>query len=317
MRLLQGLGRVRSDVLGLNRRNVEIQLQYNRRSLYAVVDHKQRTKEALAAVGLPVPETYAVCGRANEIGPLVQAMGRWEEFVLKPARGAGGEGVVVIAGRDGDAFRTASGRRIGRADLTAHIADIVAGAFALSQCRDEAIVEYRLRSAPEFAAVTAGGVGDIRIVVFRGVPIMGMLRLPTKASDGRANLHAGGIGAGIDLVTGRTRHAILRGRAIEAHPDTGAPVVGWQLPGWSAMVELAARAFAAVPLGYFGVDIVVDARLGPVILELNARPGLAIQLATRRGLRPMIDAIAALPDVEREPVPVRIATGLELTQRVK
>ena len=41
---------------------------------------------------------------------------------------------------------------------------------------------------------------------------MAMLRLPTKASGGRANLHQGAIGAGVDLVTGVTHHAVLKNR---------------------------------------------------------------------------------------------------------
>jgi len=38
-------------------------------------------------------------------------------------------------------------------------------------------------------------------------------------------------------------------------------------------------------LGYLGVDIVLDKAYGPMLLELNARPGLAIQVANQAGLR--------------------------------
>ena len=44
-------------------------------------------------------------------------------------------------------------------------------------------------------------------------------------------------------------------------------------------------------LGYIGVDFVVDPILGPLILELNARPGLNIQLANREGLLPRLNLI--------------------------
>jgi hypothetical protein len=37
--------------------------------------------------------------------------------------------------------------------------------------------------------------------------------------------------------------------------------------------------------------MVLDADLGPLVLELNARPGLAIQIANGRGLRGTLDAI--------------------------
>jgi len=37
-------------------------------------------------------------------------------------------------------------------------------------------------------------------------------------------------------------------------------------------------------MGYLGVDIVLDAQAGPLMLELNARPGLNIQIANQEGL---------------------------------
>ena len=52
----------------------------------------------------------------------------------------------------------------------------------------------------------------------------------------------------------------------------------------------------AVGLGYIGVDIVVDVNEGPMLLEANARPGLAIQIANGRGLLPRLEAIDAQLD---------------------
>jgi len=312
MSLLERLRRVRAEALGLNRRNLDLLQAYNRGPLYAVVDHKQRTKSVLSALGLPVPDTYATCARPNELARFGDEMERLTEFVLKPARGAGGEGVTVVTGREGEAFRTAGGRLLRHRDLVAYAADIIAGAYAISQAHDEALLEYRLRSAPEIEPLSPGGVADIRIVVFRGVPIMAMLRLPTRASGGRANLHSGGIGVGISIASGRTGTAIARGRMLERHPDTGAILGDWPVPHWDTMLSLSARAFLAVPLGYFGIDIVLDARRGPVILEMNARPGLSIQLATRHGLRPVTERVAALERAEELEVEARVALGREL-----
>lgn len=312
MSLLERLRRVRAEALGLNRRNLDLLQAYNRGPLYAIVDHKQRTKAALSAIGLPVPDTYAVCARPNQIGGFGDDMERLTDFVLKPARGAGGEGVTVITGREGGRFRVSGGRLLRRRDLEAHAADIIAGAYAISQAHDEALLEYRLRSSPEIEPLSPGGVADIRIIVFRGVPIMAMLRLPTRASGGRANLHSGGIGVGISIASGRTGHAITRGRAIDRHPDTGAVLEDWPVPEWDHMLALSARAHGAVPLGYFGIDIVLDVHRGAVILEMNARPGLSIQLATQTGLRPVIARVAALDGIEAKEASVRVDTGKQL-----
>ena len=125
---------------------------------------------------------------------------------------------------------------------------------------------------------------------------MAMLRLPTKSSNGRANLHQGGLGVGIDLGTGITHHAVRKNRAVDSHPDTGMPVVGLRVPYWQTVLRMARRVAEEVRLGYVGVDIVIDAKAGPMLLEANARPGLAIQIANGRGLLPRLQAIDARLD---------------------
>jgi alpha-L-glutamate ligase-like protein len=157
----------------------------------------------------------------------------------------------------------------------------------------------------------------LRVLLVHGVPVMAMLRLPTLASDGRANLHVGGIGVGLDLAGGRARHAICRDRPIARHPDTGRALCEIRMPHWRAALQLAARAYDAVPLGLLGVDIVIDGTLGAVILELNARPGLSIQLANRRGLRPVVSNLL----LHRAAAPAtigaegRVALGIELSRQ--
>ena len=128
---------------------------------------------------------------------------------------------------------------------------------------------------------------------------MAMLRLPTRESNGRANLHQGGIGTGVDLDSGFTHHAVQRNRMVATHPDTGVPVIGMRVPYWRDVLTVSRRVAEAVGLGYIGVDIVVDVECGPMLLEANARPGLAIQIANGRGLEPRLAAIDALHEARR------------------
>ena len=314
--VVERLRTVRREALGLNRRNQEFLLQLNPPSLVGLVDHKVQTKEVLARHGLPVPETFGRYGRQRELDRLTREIERRPDFALKPARGAGGEGVVVIAGRTHDRLVKASGGQLRLGDLVAHAADIIAGAFSLSQARDEAILEHRLAPEPVLAGYSPGGIPDVRVLLFRGVPVMAMLRLPTHASDGRANLHVGGVGVGIDLASGRAVHAICRDRAVVTHPDTQQPLSAIQVPCWDDILQLAARSYDAIPLGYCGIDIVIDVHLGPVILELNARPGLSIQLANHRGLRRVLDVLRRRP-VEKLAPSERVALGMEVVDSVR
>jgi alpha-L-glutamate ligase-like protein len=311
--LIARLQRLRREALGVNRRNQDF-LRLNPPRLIALVDHKMHTKEALARHGLPVPATFGRYTRQRDLQSFRQEAERRAEFVLKPARGAGGEGVVVIAGRQQGRLLKSSGATLRLSDLVAHAADIIAGAFSLSQARDEALLEHRLIPEPALAVYSPGGIPDVRVLVVRGVPIMAMLRLPTRASDGRANLHVGGVGVGIDIRDGRAVHAICRDRPIALHPDTPQPFSAIQVPAWEEILLLAARSYDAVPLGYFGIDVVVDDRLGPVILELNARPGLSIQLANHCGLRAVLGALERCWRTGLSG-PDRVALGLEVAGR--
>src|SRR5205823_2388245 len=160
--------------------------------------------------------------------------------------------------------------------------------YSLGGRPDVALVQQRVRPHPAFAAVSHRGVPDVRVIVYRGEPAMAMLRLPTRESGGRANLHQGGIGAGVDLATGRTGRAVQRDRVVARHPDTGRPLLGVRVPSWGRVLEIARRVAAEVGLGYLGVDLVIDRDRGPLLLEANARPGLAIQTANGRGLLPRL-----------------------------
>ena len=211
--------------------------------------------------------------------------------MLKPAHGAMGNGILVVRERDGDRFRLAGGRSITLDDLAYHAAGVISGLYALAGQDDVAIVEERLLVHPELAAIASEGVPDVRIVIYRGVPVMAMTRLPTLRSGGRANLHQGAVAAGVDLESGRTTHAILHSRPIERHPDTDAALLGRSIPGFAEALGHALRAADETGLGYVGADLVVDAERGPVLLEMNARPGLMIQLANRAGLLPRLRAV--------------------------
>jgi hypothetical protein len=124
----------------------------------------------------------------------------------------------------------------------------------------------------------------------------------------------GGMAVGVDLARGVTTHGVLAGRPTGRHPDLDCDVGGRAIPAWDAMLEIAARCYDAIPLGYLGVDLVLDAERGPLVLELNARPGLTIQLANRRGLRAVMEtvattAVAGLSVDERLALGRRLAAG--------
>jgi alpha-L-glutamate ligase-like protein len=179
-------------------------------------------------------------------------------------------------------------------DIRRHMSNILAGLYSLGGSADVAIIEDLIAFDDCFAGYSHEGVPDIRIIVFRGYPVMAMLRLATAASDGKANLHQGAVGVGLTLDSGRCLNAAQYGRRIKLHPDTGRPLSDIHIAGWRDILLLASQCYEMTGLGYIGTDIVLDKNAGPQLLELNARPGLAIQITNGRGLLPRLRHIESM-----------------------
>jgi len=286
----------RHGILGINARNLDYIFPSNPRRIYRSADSKLETKKIAQSIGVPTPETYGVIAFQDEVKKLSNYVEGRDSFVVKPARGSGGDGIVVIRGITDEGYRKASGSVLKSGDLQYHIYNILSGMFSLGGHTDVAIIEYAVQFDPVFAEIAYQGVPDIRVIVYRGVPTMAILRLPTRASDGKANLHRGGVGVGIDLSTGITLAGIQNNRYIDNHPETGHSLRDRQIPHWQTILEMAAKLGDKTEFGYLGVDIVLDWEKGPLLLEINARPGLSIQIANREGLIPRLEAInSALP----------------------
>jgi len=289
-------------VLGMNARNARYISRWNARRFYPLVDDKLYTKRLAEGAGIAVPPLYGTVRHQHEVGGLRSRLTGYADFVVKPAHGSGGNGILVVGDRSRDRLVKASGQEISFEDLEYHVSNIISGMYSLGGHPDVAMLEYRVVFDPLFEDVAYRGVPDIRTLVFRGVPVMAMVRLPTRASDGRANLHQGAVGAGIDLASGRTTSAVYRNRIVSAHPDTGKGLAGLVIPNWTKLLDLAARCHDLTGLGYLGVDVVLDAHYGPLMLELNARPGISIQIANRAGLRRRLDRVEAwLPSRAKPP----------------
>ena len=280
-------------VLGINARNADFLLPANQRRLYPLVDDKLQTKQLAIRAGIAVPELYHVIQSYGQMDRVLELLKDRREFVIKPAHGSGGEGIIVIVGNRNGKYRLVDGCTITQEELKFHLSSCLSGIYSLGGRQDSVLVEHRVHSDPIFQRVSYHGVPDIRIIVFHGIPTMAMVRLPTRQSHGKANLHQGAIGVGIDLATGKTLLGVCENEIVSEHPDTGYEIADIEIPHWRAIMELGVRSYELTGLQYQGVDIVLDEQQGPLILELNARPGLNIQIANRAGLRLRLNLINA------------------------
>jgi len=285
--------RLGQRVLGINARNLEYIYRMNPSKGFAVVDDKIETKLRLAARGVPVPATLAIFSGYRETRRLAGLVEGTDGFVVKPATSSGGKGILVVRrdpelgwvtpSRDGT-------RRVSLEDVREHVLQLLSGLVSPLRLHERVFIEELLRPDDLLGGISEGGIPDVRVLVSRDEPVMAMLRVPTRRSGGKANLHQGALGLGVDLATGRTVRAIMGTTSIDTHPDNGRPLAGIQVPHWERIVDLARVSSSAVELDYLGVDVIVDRDRGPLVIELNARPGLNIQLANGVGLREVLPA---------------------------
>ncbi|NTW46059.1 MAG: hypothetical protein HGB18_03355 [Candidatus Moranbacteria bacterium] len=285
------------ELLGMNARNLDYIRPLNKRSGREFADNKLRAKRLLRKNGLPVPGLIARIRTHAELEDF-----DWSSlpgsFALKPNRGFGGEGILIVYGRKrgrNDAWVKASGAVVTVEDLRTHIRNILDGSFSLTNTPDIAFFEERLKLLKLFKPYAYKGIPDIRVIVFNRVPVMAMLRLPTRESDGKANLQQGAIGTGIDLATGTTTSAVVgKSHLIDYVPGTRLALSGIRIPYWNEILRIAVESQSVSGLGFLGADIAIDRDRGPVLLELNARPGLSIQIANLTGLKGRLDRVKGL-----------------------
>ena len=274
-------------ILGINARNIEVLDRLNPPELIEVADDKLLTKQALESSFVPVPATLAVVSSSADVQGAIESLEGQREFVIKPAHGAAGDGILVVAGRSDELYVSAGGALLDADDLRRQLTEILAGVHSDGH-PDQAFVEERIVPDAFFRSLAGEGLADVRVLLVRGGIVAAMLRLPTVRSGGRANLHQGAVGVPVEIETGATGPGRLERRVIVTHPDTGCSLLSRTVPRWAELLGVARMAQRAIPLGYIGVDLCVDLERGPLVLEVNARPGLEIQNVQGRGLWPEI-----------------------------
>lgn len=289
-----------SSILGLNARTQLFAYHYNSKRGKNIADSKIQTARMLKMADVAHPKIFKKFTDPKDVLEF-----DWstlpDQFALKPSRGMGGEGIVVVKRRlVGPAWLTANKDRVTVEDLKLHTLDILEGAYSMGNVPDVAFIQEYVGRAKAFRKWAFRGTPDLGVIVFNKVPVMAFLRLPTRESGGRANLHQGAIACGIDMATGITTHAIWHGEPIVFKPGTERPLRGIKIPSWNAILETAVKAEIASGLGYCRVDIVLHPDRGPMVLELNAQPGLQIQLANMEGLKKRLERVEDLNVIDAD-----------------
>lgn len=277
-------------VIGLNARNIDFVMGKNERKYFSLVDDKIQTKAILSEMGIGTAKTIGLCGSFFEIESLLKTLiNHGGPFVLKPAHGYGGEGILIVkkvmTNGNWDCGSQGLWNREKQFD---YISEILYGVFSLGGESDVAFAEEFIQAHSGIGDFAADGLPDIRVIIYEGNPIAAMMRVPTSESQGKANLHAGGCATAIDIHKGTTSYGWYRGKRCDRHPEKELDFSGVEIPFWKQILEISRQLFERFPLGYMGADFTLDETMGPLILELNARPGLEIQNVLGKGLQEIV-----------------------------
>lgn len=277
------------SIVGMNNRNIGFVYPNNPRKHYPLANDKSLTKQILEKNNIPTPTTYALITNMWEVKDKVKMIEKYEAIVIKPAQGSGGGGILILKNNNGH-WIDPSGDKYDYEKVIHHVASILYGVFSMGDS-DKAIVEYCLTPHPFFTDIYAKGIPDFRILMFKKKPVMSMLRVPTKSSGGKANLHQGALGIGVDMNKGILTQGMYKNKYVTTHPDNGIDFSNRKLPDWDKTLQIACDTSLLFPLDYLGVDIIYDKDIGPLVIEINARPGLQIQNVNKAGI---IDEIKKL-----------------------
>lgn len=278
--------KIATNVLGINERNVDYVYAQNPRKYFPLADDKVLCKEVLHEANIACAETYGVIERVGDIPLIWEQVQSHQKLAIKPANGSGGGGILILKKKKGHWMT--SGKKISEERIFTHLARIIMGMYSFG-ATDRVLIEQCIELHPFFQEIFPIGVPDFRIILLKDQPVMGMLRVPTEKSDGKANLHQGGLGIGIDMENGLLTHAYDGEQYHETHPNNNNIILGKKVPFWEQLVELSIQTSMTFPLDYLGIDIVLDKTFGPMIMEINVRPGLGIQLANRQGLKEALE----------------------------
>lgn len=271
-------------LVGINQRNLGLVYPYNPRKHFPLANDKVLSKSILEKNDIPTPRTYAVISGLWEINEQLEEINNNKEIVIKPANGSGGGGILILFKHEDGNWYNHADELYTREKLAHHIAKIIYGVYSIGD-KDQAIIEYCIKPHKFLTSIYNKGIPDFRVIVFNNIPITAMLRVPTDKSDGKANLHQGAMGIGVDLEKGILMQGFYKNKYLNTHPDSGFKFVGTTIPNWQETIDISIETSKLFPLMYLGIDIIFDKNRGPMVIEVNARPGLQIQNINKTGLK--------------------------------
>lgn len=158
------------------------------------------------------------------------------------------------------------------------------------------VIEELIDQDQRIAQLHPQSVNTIRYATYLDGEQLYTLACFIKIGRGKSVVDNGGAGgflAAIDEATGKitTPGKTEYGEVIEVHPDTGIPLVGFQIPEWEDLLELVKELPTVLPeQKYVGWDLALSETKGWVLVEGNSGGQfVGPQISKGQGIRSLVD----------------------------
>jgi hypothetical protein len=316
-------------ILGMNKRNNTYITEFNPKKGIRLANNKIQTKKFLTQRGIPVPQTIAHIKTRQERLYFDFSKITHTTFVIKPNKWSKGSGIFIIKemrlrkdyqptqqvqetgektfwdrfnifNQNFDAVYDSwyeffvGSTWISEQNLKEKCLWIFDGSYSSNNKSDTILLEDRLLPGIGFTEFCEYGLADMRVIIFNLVPMIAMLRMPTKESWGKANLAQGGIWLGLDIITWKINSLYRKWKSYTSEfPPEWQHFKGKTIPYRKEIIQYSANAQYFVNIGYLGMDWVITQKW-PKLLEINARSWLEIQNITGKPLLSIMQKIEDL-----------------------
>ena len=280
-------------LLGLNARVLDYIKEYNDSTAKKMADSKIKTKEFLSAKWVSVVDTLLVVSNLKELEK-INLDDLKLPFVVKPNAWFWGKWILIIDKKDASwNFVLNNWDVMTKKELLSHFQFILEWFFSLSWNRDKVIIEKKVILDSSIELLWKFWLPDLRVIVFNMVPVMAMFRIPTAESKWKANLHAWACWVWVDIATWKLTYITYKWKNVKSVPWIWD--VRWiELPNWEKVLETAVKVQQITKIWFLGCDIVLDKQDWPLLLEMNIRPGLSVQLANLAPLKTRLKKVSGV-----------------------
>ncbi len=269
-------------------------LACNKLDWQAVASDKLLFHSIMRGAGLPMPELLGIAHASRSL-PGIRSL-RTQDKLAWFLRDSGNYPLFAkpIAGQYSLAVLSAD--QVAGETMTLRgalpTASVYDAARALAGGEDGFLIQRRLEPAQQIAAASGGRLWSIRLLVLLTPdgPVLhrATAKIPAGSNPADNYWRRGNLLAALDPKTGRVWRVVTGAaetlHTVTQHPDTGADLIGLEIPRWSKTLDLVMAAAPLLPgIGTQSWDIAV-AEAGPVILEVNFGGDLNLsQLASGYG----------------------------------